>query len=152
MQNNALMSIASIVMVLAVASPVSAADDAADATFDRECRSEWGIGATENPTYTMLTRLRRCILSKKSAAEESQDFERIQQRSDQQFWRRHDLGEAVLDMSRRSLKNKLKVQAVLRRNFYSNVKTTDRTEAVTEQRRARLRSVREREQEYRKSN
>lgn len=115
-------------------------------TYESQCMRELRITRSDQPIASELFLLRRCINVKLAADQQALDAERIAQRADQKFWRNYDFGQAILQESRRSLKDRIQEQGDARSSFYMTVSVQERDQAMQEQRRKARTAIRAYEQ------
>jgi hypothetical protein len=126
---------------------VTSAATLSQSALTRHCRTVIGYGPTDPLVGSAVYELRRCINVTKKKFEQFEVVERIQQRADQQFWKRYEYGQNILRESQRSLDKRMENQEQIRTTYYKNTPVQKREEDLSTHRRSRRTIVREREQQ-----
>ena len=127
---------------------IGVAVDAAGTEYsalEKSCRSELGYPAVGQLLGSQLFFVRRCVFNHQTAEEQSLEVDRIQQRYDQQFWRRHEIGQSFLHESRRSLRDRIDLQGKIREDAFRTLSLKDRSNILQQQRSLDRSAVREKE-------
>jgi hypothetical protein len=113
----------------------------------RHCRTVIGYGPTDPLVGSAVYELRRCINVTKKKFEQFEEVERIQQRADQQFWKRYEYGQKILHESQRGLDKRMENQEQIRTTYFKNTSVEKREIELNKHRRSRRAAVRETEQQ-----
>lgn len=145
------LSLAMLLLGLWPAAMLPVTTDAAStgvASFERTCRRELGYSESTLLAGSQLYFLRRCMFTHQIAEEQMKETELIQQRYDQQFWRRYDIGQSILHESRRSLRDRIDAQETIRMGEYRSLSLQERADILERHRSMTRATIREKERVF----